>query len=63
MVTNPNLVTMNTEIKQNMLDGSTVAGDIVSYSNSGSWRTMVLFSWFPHTVAYYFISKLWLESH
>ena len=37
MVTNPNLVKMNTEIKENMLDGSTVAGDIVSYSNSGSW--------------------------
>lgn len=35
-VTNPNLVKMNTEIKQNTVDGSIVTGDIVSYSNSGS---------------------------
>lgn len=34
MVTNSNLVKMNTEIKQNMLS---VAGDILSYINSGSW--------------------------
>lgn len=35
--TNLNLVKMNTEIKQNTLDGSSVAGDIGSYSNLGSW--------------------------